>query len=136
MQNFRNYYEILGVSRDTEAAAIKRAYRQLARQYHPDVNQGNAEAENKFKEMNEAYEVLSDPERRGQYDKFGSFWKQQGFQNGQKRPWNWNGSRDQAASAEAPEDDLDFAGVRDFNSFVDVFFLSIKPYESHSLHQN
>jgi curved DNA-binding protein len=118
MQNFRNYYEILGVSRDTEAAEIKRAYRQLARQYHPDVNQGNAEAENKFKEMNEAYEVLSDPERRGQYDKFGSFWKQQGFQNGQKRPWAWNGSRDQAAPPE-PEDDLDFAGVRDFNSFVD-----------------
>jgi curved DNA-binding protein len=121
MQNFRNYYEILGVSRDVPADAIKRAYRQLARQYHPDVNQGNIEAENKFKEINEAYEVLSDVERRSQYDKFGSYWKQQGF-NGQKRPWAWNGgARPDAAAAppEAADPDMDFANVRDFNTFVD-----------------
>ncbi len=121
MQNFRNYYEILGVGRDVPADAIKRAYRQLARQYHPDVNQGNIEAENKFKEINEAYEVLSDVERRSQYDKFGSYWKQQGF-NGQKRPWAWNGGgRPNAADAppEAADPDMDFANVRDFNTFVD-----------------
>jgi curved DNA-binding protein len=128
MQNFRNYYEILGVSRDTPGSEIKQAYRQLARRYHPDVNQGNVEAENKFKEINEAYEVLSDPERRGQYDKFGRFWKQQGFQqNAQKRPWGArpgptdpNTSADTTAAGTAtPDIDLDFAQFRDFNSFVD-----------------
>jgi curved DNA-binding protein len=124
MQNFRNYYEILGVGRDVPADEIKRAYRQLARKYHPDVNQGNLDAENKFKEINEAYEVLSDVERRSQYDKFGSYWKQQGF-SGQKRPWGWNGAggSGRANPAEAPPEaadpDMDFANVRDFNSFVD-----------------
>ena len=119
MQNFRNYYEILGVSRDTSGAEIKRAYRQLARRYHPDVNQGNVEAENRFKEINEAYEVLSDSERRAQYDKFGSFWKQQGFQAGQKRPWNWATGQSETAPRTETEEDLDFGQFRDFNSFVD-----------------
>ncbi len=118
MQNFRNYYEILGVNRDTSGAEIKRAYRQLARRYHPDVNQGDIEAENRFKEINEAYEVLSDVERRAQYDKYGSFWKQQGFQNGQKRPWDWPGGKTEAAPQPAAPD-LDFGQFRDFNSFVD-----------------
>jgi curved DNA-binding protein len=116
MQNFRNYYEILGVSRDTPSDEIKRVYRQLARRYHPDVNQGNREAENRFKEINEAYEVLFDPERRAQYDKYGSFWKQQGFQSGQKKPWGWNNNAD---AVPTEPDDLNFGQFRDFNSFVD-----------------
>lgn len=119
MQNFRNYYEILDVSRDTPGAEIKRAYRQLARKYHPDVNQGNVEAENRFKEINEAYEVLSDPERRAQYDKFGSFWKQQGFQNGQKKPWNWSGGAKSEDASSPSDEDLNFSQFRDFNTFVD-----------------
>jgi curved DNA-binding protein len=118
MQNFRNYYEILGVSRDTPSDEIKRVYRQLARRYHPDVNQGDTDAENRFKEINEAYEVLFDSERRAQYDKYGSFWKQQGFQNGQKRPWGWNGKTETPTPA-PDEPDLDFGQFRDFNTFVD-----------------
>ena len=67
----RDYYEVLGVSKDADDATIKKAYRQLAKKYHPDMNPGDKEAEKKFKEASEAYAVLSDPEKRRQYDQFG-----------------------------------------------------------------
>ena len=71
MAEKRDYYEVLGVSRDADDAALKKAYRALAKKYHPDINPGDAEAEKKFKEASEAYSVLSDPEKRRQYDQFG-----------------------------------------------------------------
>lgn len=67
----RDYYEVLSVEKNADDAAIKKAYRVLAKQYHPDTNSGDAEAEKKFKEASEAYAVLSDPEKRRQYDQFG-----------------------------------------------------------------
>ena len=67
----RDYYEVLGVSRDADDATLKKAYRQLAKKYNPDMNPGDAEAERKFKEASEAYAVLSDPDKRRQYDQFG-----------------------------------------------------------------
>lgn len=67
----RDYYEVLGVGKDADDAALKKAYRALAKKYHPDMNPGDAEAEKKFKEASEAYAVLSDPEKRRQYDQFG-----------------------------------------------------------------
>ena len=67
----RDYYEVLGVDKNADEAAIKKAYRVLAKKYHPDMNPGDAEAEKKFKEASEAYAVLSDPEKKRQYDQFG-----------------------------------------------------------------
>jgi DnaJ-class molecular chaperone len=72
---FRDYYEVLGVSKTATEDQIKSAYRKLARKYHPDVNPGDKSAEDKFKELNEAYEVLSDPEKRKKYDQLGQNWK-------------------------------------------------------------
>lgn len=68
----KDYYEILGVPRDASLEDIKKAYRRLAKQYHPDVNKDDPQANEKFKEINEAYEVLSDPQKRAQYDRFGT----------------------------------------------------------------
>lgn len=67
----RDYYDVLGLSKGADAAAVKKAYRKLAKKYHPDMNPDNAEAERKFKELTEAYNVLSDPEKRKLYDQFG-----------------------------------------------------------------
>ena len=67
----RDYYEVLGVSKSADADAIKKAYRKLAKKYHPDVNPGDAEAEQKFKEASEAYKILSDPDTRAKYDQYG-----------------------------------------------------------------
>ena len=68
---FRDYYDVLGVARTATEDQIKSAYRKLARKYHPDVNPGDKSAEEKFKEINEAYEVLSDADKRKKYDELG-----------------------------------------------------------------
>src|ERR1041384_4886765 len=73
---YRDYYEILGVPRTASDAEIKKAFRKLAREYHPDVAKDKKKAEEKFKEINEAYEVLSDPAKRKKYDELGPNWKQ------------------------------------------------------------
>ncbi len=114
MQNFRNYYEILGVEKDATSDGIKTAYRKLARKYHPDVNPDNQAAEEKFKELGEAYEVLGDVTKRSQYDQFGKFWQQRGFQGAAraaKNAWNKAGSNG--------SQEVDFGEYRNFNDFVD-----------------
>lgn len=83
-----DYYKILGVSKKTTAAEIKKAYRKLARKYHPDLNPGDKSAEKKFKEITEAYEVLNDPEKRKKYDMFGDLG---GFSNNRNHTQNFDG---------------------------------------------
>jgi len=74
--DYKDYYKTLGVDRNASQDEIKKAFRKLARQYHPDMNKGDSGAEEKFKEINEANEVLSDPEKRQKYDQFGTHWQQ------------------------------------------------------------
>ena len=71
MADKRDYYEVLGVDKSADDEKIKKAYRQLAKKYHPDLNPGDKEAEAKFKEVGEAYAVLSDPEKKQIYDQYG-----------------------------------------------------------------
>lgn len=112
MRNFRNYYQILGVPRNATNEEIKQVYRKLARQYHPDLNPGDPEAEELFKDINEAYDVLSDVNKRAQYDRFGQYWKQTGFQGGQaERPQSWGRT--------ANPDEVDFSDFSDFQDFLD-----------------
>ncbi|ABB58609.1 DnaJ C-terminal domain-containing protein [Synechococcus elongatus] len=99
MQNFRDYYALLGIPQSADQAAIKAAFRKLARQCHPDLNPGDRQAEERFKQISEAYEILSDPDRRAEYQRFSRYWQQQG-----------------AASVGSDDDYGDFP---DFDIFVD-----------------
>jgi len=87
---YKDYYNILGVDKKASQQEIKKVYRKLARQYHPDVNPGVKSAEARFKEINEAYEVLSDPEKRQKYDELGSSWQQWQRQGGDPRGFDWS----------------------------------------------
>lgn len=87
----KDYYQILGVPRKADEKEIKKAFRKLARQHHPDVNAGDKRAEERFKDINEAYEVLSDPEKRAKYDQFGAQWQQ--YQSGGAQPGGFDWSR-------------------------------------------
>ncbi|MDZ7966052.1 MAG: DnaJ C-terminal domain-containing protein [Nostoc sp. DedSLP03] len=116
LPNFRDYYEILGVSKDASGEEIKKVYRRLARQYHPDLNPGNKESEEKFKDIGEAYEVLSDPAKRSQYDQFSRYWKQKGFAGNKQTPKakTWQSS----ASDRNGNQDVDPSQFSDFESFI------------------
>jgi curved DNA-binding protein len=100
VNGYRDYFKVLGVERGTDADGIKRAFRKLARQYHPDVNPGDASAEARFKEISEAYEVLSDPEKRRRYEQYGQYWNQVGGGGG------------------APGVDVDFGRYGNFDDFI------------------
>jgi curved DNA-binding protein len=120
MQNFRNYYLILGVPKDASADEIKKAYRRLARQLHPDVNPGDKSAEDRFKDINEAYDILSDIDKRAQYDQFSKFWKQKGFQGKQGvRLPNFKSWGNSKGTRKKPAEDVDFSDYSDFNKFLD-----------------
>lgn len=91
---FIDYYEVLGVPKNADEKAIKKAYRKLARKHHPDVNPDNPEAKQKFQQVNEAHEVLSDPEKRKKYDKYGKDWEHaEAFEKARQQQQNQGGRR-------------------------------------------
>src|SRR5258705_5343679 len=125
----KDYYEVLGVSRSASADEIKKAYRKLARKFHPDLNPGDKTAEERFKELQEAYDVLSDKENRKLYDQYGESWRAV-KQGGGPPPPGWEGSRPGGARTGGARNggvdfsDFDFGGFRssgDFDIFEEMF---------------
>jgi len=114
---FKDYYATLGVSREATDDDIKKAFRRLARQYHPDVAKDKKTAEEKFKEINEANEVLSDPVKRRKYDELGMHWQEDG---GTESPPEWERRRAQAAHG-GPAPEFHFTGTG-FSDFFEQFF--------------
>ena len=107
---FRDYYKTLGVERNASEAQIKSAYRKLARKHHPDVNPNNKDAEQRFKEINEAYQVLSDPAKRKKYDELGADWERGATEDEVFRRYARSGSRDSGST------------TGDFSDFFESFF--------------
>src|SRR3954454_12050655 len=106
----KDYYAALGVAKDADAAAIKKAYRQLARELHPDKNPGNTQAETRFKEVSEAYDVLSDPKRRAEYDEARRLFGSGGFRPGAGAPGGFSGGFPGGAPGGQPFDLGDIFG--------------------------
>ena len=125
---YKDYYKILGLDKTAKEADIKSAYRRLARKYHPDVNPGKPEAEEKFKEVNEAYQVLSDPEKRQKYDQFGSQWQQYRSAGGSPEDFNWGPWRSQPSGGTSyrtvSQEELNqmFGGMGGFSDFFETLF--------------
>src|SRR3954470_7607054 len=112
---YKDYYKILGVGKTASEDEIRKAFRKLARQYHPDVAGNKAGAEDKFKEINEAYEVLSDTEKRRKYDQLGPAWNQPG--GGFRPPPGWGGAgsgRARGRGAGMPDFEFEGTGFSDF----------------------
>jgi curved DNA-binding protein len=129
--DYKDYYSILGVAKNASQEQIKKAYRKLARKYHPDLNQDDPQAEQRFKDLNEANEVLSDAEKRKMYDQFGSQWQQ--YQRGGGRPddfWSqWaaqgaraQGGRGQARTVNPEQFEQMFGGSGGFSDFFETLF--------------
>ena len=113
---YRDYYKILGVNRSASDDEIKKAYRRLARRYHPDVNPGDDKAVARFKEINEAYQVIGDAEKRAKYDQFGSNWEKYGsFDEAFRRAGAGSTGRSAAGG-------FDFAGFGGFSDFFEALF--------------
>lgn len=127
--DFKDYYEALGVQKSASQADIKRAFRKLARQHHPDVNPGDLAAERRFKEANEAHEVLGDPEKRRKYDELGANWRQyEQAGAGAGSPFGggggtWSGGGRGGGRTMTPEEAAEiFGGGSPFSDFFNTFF--------------
>lgn len=133
--DYKDYYKVLGVDKKASEKEIKQAYRKLARKYHPDVNPGDKQAEARFKEINEAHEVLSDPEKRKKYDQFGSEWQQ--WQRAGNRPqdfdWGqWTGAPPGGHVRYATPEEMEeiLGGLGGFSDFFQSLFGGMRPEPS------
>lgn len=120
-RNYKDYYQILGVGRDASEKEIKTAYRKLARKYHPDVNPGDKTAEEKFKEVSEAYEVLSDKDKRTKYDQYGQYWEQMGQPGAGQPPPGWDSFTFDYGGV-GGQGQPDFGGAEGFSDFFEMLF--------------
>ncbi|GAB4520950.1 MAG: DnaJ C-terminal domain-containing protein [Anaerolineales bacterium] len=122
--DYKDYYAVLGVNRNASDAEIKSAYRKLAMQYHPDRNRGSQQAEEKFKEINEAYQVLSDPQKRAHYDRLGSAyhdWQRRGSTGG--FDWSrWTAGAPGGVSVDIGDLNDLFGGAGGFSDFFRTIF--------------
>lgn len=116
---FQDYYKTLGVERTATDKEIKSAFRKLARKHHPDVNPGDKEAEKRFKQINEAYQVLSDPEKRKKYDELGADWERGAAEEDLRRRYAWQGGEPGGGFRGATGGG---AGAQDFSDFFSSFF--------------
>ncbi len=126
--DYKDYYQILGVGKSASQDEIKKSYRKMARKHHPDVNPDDPSAEDRFKEINEAYEVLSDADKRRKFDQFGSQWQQYERAGGQPEDFNWNQWQAQPGRTRTyqgvnPEDlEEMFGGRGGFSDFFETLF--------------
>lgn len=118
--DYKDYYAVLGVTKKASQDEIKKAYRKLAVRYHPDKNQGNKSAEEKFKEISEAYEVLGDPEKRKQYDKLGANWKQ--YQDADYNQGPFGSATGGRRYSYGGGNDSDYFNSGGFSDFFESFF--------------
>src|SRR5260370_6600017 len=112
--DFKDYYKVLGITKEATNDDVKKAFRKLARKYHPDVNPGDKKAEDKFKEINEAYEVLSDAEKRKKYDMLGPNWQEQFGPQPSRRSYS-------GAYRTTPHMEFD-GGTAGFSDFFEALF--------------
>ena len=119
--DYKDYYKVLGVDRNASQDDIKKRYRRLARQYHPDVNPDNKEAEEMFKDINEAYQVLSDPEKRKKFDQLGSSWQQWQRAGQDPRGFDWSQWSGGGPSSRTRTDYVDLNDLFGSSEFSDFF---------------
>ena len=117
--DFKDYYSVLGLTKSAKPEEIKKAYRTLAQKYHPDKNPGDAKAEEKFKEINEANQVLSDPQNKEKYDRLGSSWNTHSHQGSAESPFDWQAWQNRGSTR---NDFSQFSGGSGFSDFFETIF--------------